>query len=209
MAANGMYGEGDELWKHVSEHTRELLTRFCEAHGFSTAVLARLKPWAASLTLSTLLMQSAGFQADLGIDMHFLKQAAGSKRVEQLETIEQQLRMLAEGSAAEQERALAEAAGKPEEATDLAARLKSAWISGDGKAVDELMSAALEKTPESGKRLLGDRNPHMAAEVIRYLRGSEPYFVVVGAGHLVGTDGIVNTVRKHGFTVTQVLASNE
>jgi hypothetical protein len=208
LAANGMYTEGDTLWKHVSVRTRELLTRFCEARGFSIAVLSQLKPWAASLTMSTLLMQSAGFQSELGIDMHFLKQAAGSKRVEQLETLEQQLRMLSEGSPAEQERSLVEAAGNPEQATELAARLKSAWIGGDAKAMDALMAAAFEKSPDSGKRLLGDRNPHMAAEVVRYLRGSEPYFVVVGAGHLVGSDGIVSTLRRKGFTVTQVLSSN-
>jgi uncharacterized protein YbaP (TraB family) len=208
FAANGMYGEGDTLWNHVSARTRELVSRFCEARGVSPEVFSRLKPWAASLTVSTLLMQSAGFQTNLGIDMHFLKGAAGSKRVEQLETLEQQLRMFSQESSAEQERALAEAAGNPGESTELAARLKSAWLGGDAKAMEALMASAFEKSPDSRKQLLGDRNPHMAAEVVRYLRGSEPHFVVVGAGHLVGTDGLVSTLRRNGFAVTQVLSSN-
>jgi uncharacterized protein YbaP (TraB family) len=208
FAANGMYPEGDSLWNHVSARTRDLLTAFCSTRGLSSEMFARLKPWAASLTLSTLLMQSAGFQAELGIDMHFLKQAAGTKRVEQLETIDQQLHMFSRESPAEQERGLAEAAGHPERYSDLAARLKSAWLNGDAKALETLMTSAFRESPGSEKRLLGERNPHMAAMVEQYLGGNEPHFVVVGAGHLVGKTGLVNTLRRKGFAVTQVLSAD-
>ncbi len=206
VAANGMYPQDDTLWNHVSTRTRERLSEFCSARGLIPGMFARMKPWAASLMLSTLLMQASGFQADLGIDMHFLKQARGEKRVEQLESMDQQLRMFAQGSAEEQERALERAAEDLDKFNTLAGELKDAWLRGDAARIDALMSSALEGSPLSRKRLLADRNPQMAAAVERYLQAKEPCFVVVGAGHLVGTDSVIALLRKKGFKVTQVLA---
>ncbi len=208
MAEQGMYPEGDTLWNHVSARTRQLLTRFCEARGYSAGMFARMKPWAANLTMSSLVMQAAGLKPDLGIDMHFLKQARDGKRVEQLESMEQQMRMFAKGSAAEQERSLAEAVESFDRFGELGQKLKEAWLSGDAPAIDELMASSFAGSPESRQTLLGDRNPHMAAEVERYLKGGEQALVIVGAAHLIGKDGIVNSLRQKGFKVQQVLSSN-
>ncbi len=208
MSQQGMYPDGDTLWNHVSTRTRDLLTHFCEARGYSAEMFARMKPWAANLTMSSLVMQAAGLKADLGIDMHFLKQARSGKRVDQLESMEQQMRMFAKGSAAEQERSLAEAVESFDHFGELGQKLKEAWLRGDATALDSLMISSFAGSPESRQTLLGDRNPRMAAEVERYLKSGEQALVVVGAAHLVGKDGIVSALREKGFKVQQVLSSN-
>jgi uncharacterized protein YbaP (TraB family) len=49
-----------------------------------------------------------------------------------------------------------------------------------------------------------DRNRNMTKKIASYLRSGGCVFVVVGAGHLVGELGIVELLRKEGFTVEQL-----
>jgi uncharacterized protein YbaP (TraB family) len=43
----------------------------------------------------------------------------------------------------------------------------------------------------------------MADKIDRYLTQNSVYFVVVGAGHLIGDQGIVKLLEKRGYKVTQ------
>jgi uncharacterized protein YbaP (TraB family) len=57
---------------------------------------------------------------------------------------------------------------------------------------------------EFDKAMLQDRNLHMADVVEQFLKGKEPGFVVVGAGHMVGPDGVVKLLEKRGYKVELV-----
>ena len=54
------------------------------------------------------------------------------------------------------------------------------------------------------KRLLDDRNKGMASKIEGYLKTKETYFVVVGAGHLVGDKGIIKMLKERGYSVEQL-----
>jgi uncharacterized protein YbaP (TraB family) len=43
----------------------------------------------------------------------------------------------------------------------------------------------------------------MSDKIEGYLRTGKPYFVVVGAAHLVGKDGIPERLREKGYAVEQ------
>jgi uncharacterized protein YbaP (TraB family) len=43
----------------------------------------------------------------------------------------------------------------------------------------------------------------MTAKIREYLTTGKIYFVVVGAGHVVGEEGIVSQLRRDGYEVTQ------
>jgi uncharacterized protein YbaP (TraB family) len=208
LSTTGMYPQGESLWDHVSPRTRSLLTGFCAENGLDAEMLSRFKPWAASATISMLLVKAAGMKPELGIDQHFLEQARGSKRVDQLETVEQQVRMLQQIPVREEEQSLAESIANPGQSKQFLSKMKAAWLDGDAAAIDLLLSTELKSSQALQKVMFGDRNSRMAAAVERYLKGNEPCFVVVGAGHLVGKDGVVSLLRHKGFTVQQVLAAN-
>jgi hypothetical protein len=205
VVATGFYPPGDSLWSHVSPQTRKLIAGFCADNGLATEVFARMKPWLAMITISVQSAQKGGMDTALGIDKHFLDRADGM-RVEQLESAEWQLQLLASIPDSEQERYLAaniQSAGSE----GRLAELKAAWLRGDVERLDTLISAELQDAAEVGKKLFADRNPHMAEVVERHLKSSEPAFVVVGAGHLVGKDGVVRQLKTHGFKVEQVFSS--
>ncbi len=44
----------------------------------------------------------------------------------------------------------------------------------------------------------------MASKIEGYLKTEEHYFVVVGAAHLVGKDGIIEILKKKGYLVEQL-----
>jgi uncharacterized protein YbaP (TraB family) len=53
------------------------------------------------------------------------------------------------------------------------------------------------------EKLIYERNRRMVSKIEGYLRGNGSYFVVVGAGHLIGEQGIVKALEKKGFRVEQ------
>ena len=45
---------------------------------------------------------------------------------------------------------------------------------------------------------------HMADAAEQFLKGKEPAFLVVGAAHLVGKDGVAAILAQRGYKVEQV-----
>ena len=54
------------------------------------------------------------------------------------------------------------------------------------------------------QRLLVDRNKAWLPKLEVLFARPRPAFVVVGAAHLVGTDGLIAMLRAKGYTITQL-----
>jgi uncharacterized protein YbaP (TraB family) len=208
LATAGTYPAQDTLWNHISGRTRSQLSALAAGLGLNAETFSKLKPWAVDFILSAQMLQATGMRPDLGIDMHFLAEARGGKRIEELETMDQQMRAVVEAPESEHIQALEEAVADPERAKQVFANLKAAWMKGDAAALAELVAEEFRDSPGTRKRMLDDRNVSMTAAVERMLKGSEPCFVVVGSAHLIGQDGIVSRLVRSGFSVKRVLAAN-
>ena len=82
----------------------------------------------------------------------------------------------------------------------------NAWLAGDAQTMFQNNTSYLSKYPEllpMYKKLNDDRNVTMTQKIQGYMRSGKTYFVVVGAAHLIGPNGIVNLLRNKGYTVTQ------
>jgi uncharacterized protein len=53
-------------------------------------------------------------------------------------------------------------------------------------------------------KLIDDRNTTMTAKIERFLQTPKSYFVAVGAGHLVGDQGILSQLQRKNFKVEQL-----
>jgi len=201
--SKGLYPEGDNLWNHVTPETRKKLEAFGAKYQMPTDPLAMLRPWVVALTISTVPMLKAGMDPNLGIDMYFLNKS-DNKRVVEIESAEWQLNLISGFPDDLQEQFLSAAL---EEGLNIEADLKKmqdAWSSGDAAALDRITKED-SKTPEKITRaILQDRNPGMADAAERVLKGKEPGFLVVGAAHLVGKEGVVAILEKRGYKVEQV-----
>ncbi len=65
-------------------------------------------------------------------------------------------------------------------------------------------AALLESTKEKSEIneiLLGDRNVNMADRAIEYIESGKTVFIAVGVAHMLGDTGIVQSLRRAGYTV--------
>jgi uncharacterized protein YbaP (TraB family) len=80
--------------------------------------------------------------------------------------------------------------------------LVRAWASGDTQAIESIVTeSALQDraiAPIFGK-LFDERNLKMCSRIESYLNSNGSYFVIVGAGHLVGKRGIIELIKGKGY----------
>ncbi len=76
----------------------------------------------------------------------------------------------------------------------------SIYAKGDLDSLDK-MNRKDPMPKKMEKALLGDRNIRMA-ERIDHIIGEQSTFIAIGALHLPAKDGVIELLRKKGFTVT-------
>ncbi len=57
--------------------------------------------------------------------------------------------------------------------------------------------------PDLYETLLAGRNREWLPEIERYLQTPQKEFILVGAGHLVGEDGIIEHLRRLGYRINK------
>jgi len=204
--SKGMYSGNDSLWDHVSPETRKQVEAFCDKYQMPAVVVSQMKPWLAAITVSLIPMIKAGMDPNLGIDKYFLDKAAkddSGKTVVEIESAEWQLNLLSGFSDEVQGKFLASAIEQAGKSIEHTRKIQDLWLSGDAGKMEGVLRED-SGPPEVEKAMLHDRNPHMADMAEKYLKGKEPAFLVVGAAHLVGKDGVVSLLEKRGYKVQQV-----
>jgi len=208
VAALGMYPPDDEgLHAHISAAHWQALQRSAAQLDFPIAVLERQKPWMVIMTLTALAAQHWGYDENLGIDMHLMQRAREQgKPIVSLESLDQQLRIFTQMSDEEQEAALAESLDEFDRGPELFERMVTAWRKGDAPGLAAVL-AEMEQDPKDDRTyqlLITDRNHGMADKIQALSRDNPVLFVVVGAGHLVGQESVIDLLRKRGYRIRQM-----
>ena len=206
LMSRAFYTGGDTLADHLSKETHKLVEEEFSGLGMPLELLNRQKPWFLSLTLTSLELMKLGYDPNYGIDRYFLSKAEGKKRIAELESLDYQIDLLSGFSDSEQELLLRSALKDLKVLKDEVGNLVTAWKSGNAEAIEGMLSKSLGG--ERGmapvyEKLFYERNRNMAAKIEEFLRTKETHFVVIGAGHMVGKKGIVEILRKRGYTVEQ------
>jgi uncharacterized protein YbaP (TraB family) len=206
----GSYPVGETLREHVSAETWQALAAHVESQSLPLSMFERFKPSMAAVMLAMMEMQNAGLDPDQGIDRHLLARAhADSVPVVDLETVEQQIDIIFGQDAGVEELLLAESlAQSGEEMRKVLADMVAAWRAGDTEAISKLITEQWLDDPrlvDFHEAILGRRNRLMAQTIERRAGvGQATWFVVVGAAHLVGEDGVPALLAAAGWNVAQV-----
>ncbi len=206
MAAltKAMLTGGQTLDQLIAADTYAEVQKRAEAFGMPMMALQRMKPWLVAVTLMAPTLQSAGFTPELGIDRHYFDRAKekGLKR-EALETLAYQLDRFDQMPIALQEELLKATIEDLDTQVSGVKDMVRAWLSGDLGTIEKLTLTAFLESPELYRRLLLERNHNWMPHVERCLSENAGCFVVVGAAHLVGKDGLPALLAKKGYKVTQ------
>jgi uncharacterized protein YbaP (TraB family) len=204
MLMQGMLPADQSLDKVVSPATFALVGERLASLGMPIEPLKRFKPWLLALTLLSLEWQKSGFDPNLGLDKHFYDRAVTDRKsVQGLETLAFQISRFDEMTPAEQDRLLAQTLKELDTQKAAVTALADAWKAGDVPTIERILLQDVRQEERMYQRLLVERNRNWLPKIEALFARNRPAFVVVGAAHLVGPDGVIAMLRSRGYTVEQ------
>ncbi len=201
MMQAGMYAEGDGLSRHVPKGVLSALDDFCVRHGqLPRGAFERFRPWLAALMVSIVPYMEKGEDPNSGIDMHFMNEAGPGQRIQELETADFQLKLLSSFNDEEQVKSLDAALHTSDEDAE---KLERAYFAADQPTLIRMIEEG-NGLKSATRKLIYDRNPRMADGVENCMKTAAPCFVVVGAAHLIGEEGVVRILQQRHYQVESV-----
>jgi uncharacterized protein YbaP (TraB family) len=187
---------GNERYARALRLAREL--------GFDLATFDQFAPWFVAETISQLQLAQQGFQPESGVEMYFMEKArVDGKEVTGLETAHDQIALFEAMPLDTQAEyllsSLEEAHDLPKEANDMV----RAWESGDAGWLKAQLEHEFGRDPKLYQSLLGARNRKWLPKIEALLQDNKNYLVIVGTGHLVGQDNVIELLKRDGIAASQ------
>ena len=204
LMSKGTFQDGRTLNGVISKDTAALVVSHLKNTPFAAELLQSMKPWMVAMLLDAMEMQQAGMDPNLGLDKHFFDQAtAAGKTVVGLETAEYQIDRFDTMSMPQQEQMLRSTiADIDSEHKDLTT-IVAAWRRGDAAGIEQTLLGSFKDSPAAYTSLVVERNHNWIPQLDKCLARAMPCFVVVGAAHLVGPDGLLALLQRKGYRVEQ------
>ena len=163
-----------------------------------------IDPWFFAFLAVQTGAKASGLDVIEGTDNHLLQRAREGQRIEEIEGIAAQLEVMDKLPLAVQLEMLRQSLDP--EGRDSFRLLVAAWIAGDIVTLEKVaMDLGSSREGRALKNaMFTQRNKGMAKYVEGLFRGQDDALVVVGAGHLIGSDGIAALLRRKGYVVERV-----
>lgn len=209
-----MLPEEQTLDDVLPQEVNERFNAYLISKGFIPTAFARFKIWMAAAELS-FLDEIENMQENEYLDEYIENLAVSkNKEVGGLETIEEQATVLDSLTLEEQIHFLTKTLDELEEYEVQGESLHdiglNTYIDGNLEALQDLMYSNFdEEDPVDIKveSLLFVNRNHRMSERISELIDTNPdkqFFFVIGAGHFIGDDGIIQLLENNGFSVTRL-----
>ena len=193
------YPKGDSLKNHIDPRIYDYLKRVFARMGAPDESFARLRPWGVILLLWSPELQ--GLSSNLGIEGFLQRRArANGKLVSGLETSKEHSEIIS-GLTDRQAEAVILITFIPHSDSLKGSRLLEAWRHGDVDALTKMTLAEYSDFPAFGSRIIDQRNRNWLPKIERDLASDHTSFVVVGAAHLGGPNGLLALLRSRGYQV--------
>lgn len=199
--------EGQTLDQVLPKPTYDRLGEFLRERGQALEHYRRFEPWLLMTMVTSYIFAEAGLPAEGGVDLRLSNRANGKKPILALETPESQLALLDSLPIDVQAGMLGEMLEREDETRALSTRLFDAWERGD---LDVLESETIAPARDDPKlRTFFDqvyvaRNQSMAQRIDALLREERTFLIVVGAGHVVGEQGIPALLARSGHRIVRI-----
>jgi len=204
LLAKGLYMDGRTFDQVVSKDTVTMVQARLKDTPFSVELIQSMKPWLVMLMLSAMQVQQAGLDANLGLDKHFYDKATDAgKAVIGLETAEFQIDRFDKMPESLQEQLLRTTLNELDTAQKELGAIVSAWRNGDAATLEKTLLSGFLRYPAAYNSLIVERNRNWMPQLEKCLARAKPCFVVVGAAHLVGPDGLLKLLQQKGYRLEQ------
>lgn len=199
------YTDGSTIQSHISEDTYNALASHFASRGWPIESVNLLKPQLVSLTLTIGELQRLGLTLE-GVDSHYAQKAKDAgKTLAWLESPEQQLAFIVAMGEDDPDGLIQYTLEDIKTLPENLALMKDYWFKGDLKGMTtDILDVFAKDYPEVYKSILVERNHNWLPHLVSFFDSPEIEFVLVGALHLPGNDGVLALLEAQGYTVEKV-----
>jgi len=199
------YSDSRTLQTVLNEEAYESLTSHLATVGMPIMMMEKFKPGLVVSTLQIFEFQKLGFTPQ-GVDVYFNNRAIGdAKRVGELESVQEQINYIANMGEGNESEFILLSLDELEEISSSMEDLIRAWREGDMQALAELFVDSMRSESEDlYNSLLLERNQNWLPLIEQMFSEDGTEFVLVGAAHLVGDDGLLSLLQARGYQVEQL-----
>ena len=199
------YSDGRTLKTVLSEDAYTTLEDYTATIGMPLMMLEQFKPGMIISTLQVLEFQRIGFTPQ-GVDAFFNTRALGdAKDIGALETIEEQIGFLAAMGEGNESEFVLLSLEDLENTNASMEEMITAWRNGDERALQKLFVDDMQqRAPGLFDSLISQRNLRWMPQIEAMFEDPDTEFVLVGAAHLIGGEGLVQLLQSKGYEVSQL-----
>jgi uncharacterized protein YbaP (TraB family) len=204
MLASATLAEGKTLPDVLGKERYARAAALAREAGVELSMFDQFAPWFAAEAISQLQLSQLGFKPESGVEMYFMEKARNDgKSVAGLETVHDQISLFQNMSLDTQAEYLLSSL---EQAHDLPTEVDSmvrAWQRGDTQWFAAEMKSELGRDARLYDSVLSARNRKWLPKIEALLEGDKNTLVIVGTGHLVGRDSVIDLLKKDGIGAAQ------
>jgi uncharacterized protein YbaP (TraB family) len=204
MMSAGMYPDGNTLSRNLPEKTYLLLKERLKELNLPVENFDSFKPWFCATVISIAELKKRGFDPAFGIDNYFFSKAKqDTKKRLFFETGEFQLNLFTAMEELNQTLFLEQTLKDIEIIETMFPEMVKYWENGDAKNLALIINKSLMEYPAIYERFIIKRNNNWLSRIESFTEKGEDVLIIVGTGHLVGGEGIVELLKNKGYKLKQ------
>jgi len=199
------FSNGRNLREVLRADTYHAVEDFFVSRGMSMTSIDGFKPGMVAMLMTIVELQRLGINA-AGVDAHLDEKATREQKPRgQLETVEQQVAFIANLGVGQEDEMLNYNLADMQRLPELWPSMTEAWRRGDLSWLDENLALPMRNDfPAVYQSILVERNNAWIPQLEAMAKTAQVEFVVVGALHLSGADGLLSQLAARGYRVTQL-----
>lgn len=196
------YQDGRTLRSVLNDEAYTALENHLAEAGLPMQMVESFKPGLLMTTLSVLEFQKLGFTPQ-GVDMFYFTRAMGDgKAMRELEPVDAQIDMLASMGEGYESEYVLYSLEDFENSADSIEELVRVWREADLDAMEEVFIEPMrEMSSALYEDILVTRNHAWIPVIEELVQEEETVFVLVGAAHLPGADGLLTLLSERGYSI--------
>lgn len=214
LAEKMMYNDSTTIKNHIGDELYNKMVNFLKEKKSYSLLYDNYKPVFFESLFENLIINDAMLKSESGIDMYFLSLASeNNKKILEVESAEFQYNLLLNTPLELDKIIIEEYIDNYDLNVSQMKDLYELWKKGDKEQLENiLINSENQNATEEEKKLMEnynqsliiDRNYGMANVLENYFEKKQNVFCVVGLGHVIGDEGIINLLQKRGYDVAQL-----
>ncbi|NRA24096.1 MAG: TraB/GumN family protein [Oleispira sp.] len=195
---------GQILVDQLSPQAYSALIHYAAQNDIDTGRLQHFKPQMVGLIISMEELKKLGLTAQ-GVDDFMGKKAEkDGKMVTKLESIDEQIHYISTISQGNESDLILQTLNDIKDLPEDLDMMTQAWRSGNSKNLFETgIKPMMKDYPQVYQSLLVERNDNWLPKIENLIKHPEEKFILVGALHLIGKDGLLQKLKEKGYQVKQ------